>query len=978
MYPRSKHAIAGLLSACLVTSQRVIDLSLSDWTVSDPGNNVSVPGHLPSQAHLDLYANHIIPDPYFDLGDFALRWVAESNWTYTSTAISGLGSNASSTWLLFNGLDTFTSIEMCGQYVASTNNQFRQYSFDVSDILRNCSGNPKLSLNFGSAPNIANTIAAEPDQETWPYGVEIPFEFPNRQFVRKEQSDFGWDWGPAFAPAGPWQPAYIVQLGTSEIFVRNSIVDIYRQGQLNNLPPDQSQTWVVNASLDYFGDLPPGALLSYVLMDASNNTVSSGTLDSTNIKDSTVTGTTTIPDGTVQLWWPNGLGPQNLYYITLKLTSASNSSIATVTKRIGFRTIVLNEGVITQEQLSRGIAPGNNWHFEINGHEFYAKGSNFIPPDAFWPRVTENKMRQLFDSVVAGNQNMLRVWASGAYSPDFLYDLADEMGILLWSEFEFGDALYPVTQEFLDNVREEAEYNVRRVNHHPSLALWAGGNELENLELLIVNGTAPEEFDRYQAEYERLFLDTLLPVVFGNSKSISYTPSSTSNGYLELNFSLPIPIVERYYNLTPGSVYGETDFYNYDPTVFFNVSAYPIGRFSNEFGYHSMPSLQSWRQQVSESELRFNSSVITLRNHHYPPGGVNTSNYYNSSLGMGEMTRAAEYWYPVPSKTDPIANFSAWCHTTQIFQADAYSSEIQFYRRGSGFFNRQLGSLYWQLEDIWVAPTWAGIEYDGRWKVLHYTAKDIYQPVIVSPFYNQSTGALEVYVTSDLWTSATGVANFSWYDWSGNRLNISTSSSTMFEVGAINTTLVLSANTFDILNSTGYNYSNVLMRAEVTAEGRLPNTNETRTFRHENWYHAAALSHAALVDPGLTLSHSNITNNFTVGATTGVAAWVWLDYPAGAVLNFDSNGFWLLPNETRQVSYTVKNDTTGGRWIDGVCVSSLWDNTQPGDGCKSITGTGTGSGRAPMQTASTAGGRSGNISVALLFAVLAIVLLLGF
>ncbi|KAK4988671.1 hypothetical protein LTR50_003750 [Elasticomyces elasticus] len=910
MYPRSKHAIAALLSACLVTSQRVIDLSLSDWTVSDPGNNVSVPGHLPSQAHLDLYANHIIPDPYFDLGDFALRWVAESNWTYTSTAISGLGSNASSTWLLFNGLDTFTSIEMCGQHAASTNNQFRQYSLDVSDIFRSCSGNPKLSLNFGSAPNIANTIAAEPDQES-----------------------------PAFAPAGPWQPAYIVQLGTSEIFVRNSIVDVYRQGQLNNLPPDQSQPWVVNASLDYFGDLPPGALLSYVLMDASNNTVSSGTLDSTNITDATVTGTTTIPDGTVQLWWPNGLGPQNLYYITLKLTSASNSSIATVTKRIGFRTIVLNEGVITQEQLSRGIAPGNNWHFEINGHEFYAKGSNFIPPDAFWPRVTENKMTQLFDSVVAGNQNMLRVWASGAYSPDFLYDLADEMA---------------------------------------SLALWAGGNELENLELLIVNRTAPEEFDRYQAEYEKLFLDTLLPVVFGNSKSISYTPSSTSNGYLELNFSLPIPIVERYYNLTPGSVYGETDFYNYDPTVFFNVSAYPIGRFSNEFGYHSMPSLQSWRQQVSESELRFNSSVITLRNHHYPPGGVNTSNYYNSSLGMGEMTRAAEYWYPVPSKTDPIANFSAWCHTTQIFQADAYSSEIQFYRRGSGFFNRQLGSLYWQLEDIWVAPTWAGIEYDGRWKVLHYAAKDIYQPIIISPFYNQSTGALEVYVTSDLWTSATGVANFSWYDWSGNRLKISTSSSTIFEVGAINTTLVLSANTFDILNSTGYNYSNVLMRAEVTAEGRLPNTNETRTFRHENWYHAAALSHAALVDPGLTLSHSNTTNNFTVTATTGVAAWVWLDYPAGAVLNFDSNGFWLLPNETRQISYTVKNDTTRGRWIDGVCVSSLWDNTQPGGGCKSITGTGTGSGRAPMQTASTADGRSGSISVALLFAVLATVSLLGF
>lgn len=68
----------------------------------------------------------------------------------------------------------------------------------------------------------------------------------------------------------------------------------------------------------------------------------------------------------------------------------------------------------------------------------------------------------------------------------------------------------------------------------------------------------------------------------------------------------------------------------------------------------------------------------------------------------------------VPNKIDSVANFSSWCHVTQIFQADFYKSEIQFYRRGSGFPNRQLGSLYWQLEDIWQAPTWAGIEYDGK------------------------------------------------------------------------------------------------------------------------------------------------------------------------------------------------------------------------------------------------------------------------
>lgn len=388
------------------------------------------------------------------------------------------------------------------------------------------------------------------------------YQFPNRWFIRKEQSDFGWDWGPAFSPTGPWQPAFVVQLQEHEVQVRNSLIDVYRLGQLNNLPPDQNQPWVMNASLDYFGAMPTGATLRYKLTTLDNQTtIGSGPLGNINATRESITGMITIPSEDVELWWPIGMGNQTLYYVTVDLLSASNATLASVTKRIGFRTIVLNSGVITDAQLAQGIAPGNNWHFEINGHEFYAKGSNFIPPDAFWTRVTPEKIKNLFNTAIAGNQNMLRVWASGAYSPDFMYDLADEMGLLLWSEFEFGCALYPADPEFLENVRQEAEYQVRRVNHHPSMTFWAGGNELENLELPNVNRTAPDEYGYYLAQYETLFLHTLLPVVYENSRSISYQPSSTSNGYLSLNHSAPVDkiMIQRYNNLTKGSIYGERD-----------------------------------------------------------------------------------------------------------------------------------------------------------------------------------------------------------------------------------------------------------------------------------------------------------------------------------------------------------------------------------------------------------------------------------
>lgn len=514
---------------------------------------------------------------------------------------------------------------------------------------------------------------------------------------------------------------------------------------------------------------------------------------------------------------------------------------------------------------------------------------------------------------------MLRVWASGAYTPDFIYDIADETGVLLWSEFEFGDALYPVSPEFLENVREEANYNVRRVNHHPSLALWAGGNELENLELPTAEALDPGN-DRYKKEYEQLFLDILLPAVFGNTKSISYIPSSTTNGYLTLDFSLPIPMIQRYENKTPGSIYGDTDHYNYHSEVAFNLSTYPVGRFANEFGFHSMPSLQSWRQAIPESELYFNSTMIMLRNHHYPAGGPFTDNFANSSKGQAEMTLAVQRYYPSPTLLDPVANFSAWCHTTQIFQADFYRSQIVYYRRGSGLPERQLGSLYWQLEDIWQAPTWAGVEYDGRWKVLHYIAKDIYQPVIIATYWDYETGDLSAWVTSDLWTPAKGKATLRWWDYNGTA--VSEPINVGFEVGGLNSTKVFQGNT----NTIPYNLTTSFLKLNISAFGSLPNTprNQTKEFKHEYIFHDLSLVDVTLQDPGLELGYDGESGNFSVKATKAVAAWVWLDVPEGTLAHFDSNGFWLFKGEERRVGVRAVSAMEG--WEGEVRVRSLWDN----------------------------------------------------
>jgi beta-mannosidase len=336
-----------------------------------------------------------------------------------------------------------------------------------------------------------------------------------------------------------------------------------------------------------------------------------------------------------------------------------------------------------------------------------------------------------------------------------------------------------------------------------------------------------------------------------------------------------------------------------------------------------MPSTQSWLQAIDPSDLDLNSMVVRLRNHHYPPGGLDTSNFAATDRGMEEMIGAAKLYYPVSNKTDSVANFTNWCHLTQVFQADYYSSQIQFYRRGSGMPERQLGSLYWQLEDLWQAPTWAGIEYDGRWKVLHYAAKDVYEHVIISPFWGGNLDTLDVYVTSDLWDTATGLASFTWYDWSGKKLNISSISSVKVEVGAINTTQVLHLNTTELLRE--FDPANTVLHMETRVHGKLPNSEETKEFYHQNWFLPGTLAQAKLVDPGLKLTYLPLTKKFRVEATKGIAPWVWLDYPAGTLVHFDRNGFWLRAGEAVEIGYTVypEVDRTNGSWVNSVTVSSL-------------------------------------------------------
>ncbi len=205
---------------------------------------------------------------------------------------------------------------------------------------------------------------------------------------------------------------------------------------------------------------------------------------------------------------------------------------------------------------------------------------------------------------------------------------------------------------------------------------------------------------------------------------------------------------------------------------------------------------------------------------------------------------------------------------------------------------------------------------------MHYVAKDIYQPVIIASYWNYTTGDMTAYVTSDLWEDATGMATFTWLDYRGKKL--STPSLVPFTVGALNTTQVFQVNT----STLAFPLSNALLQMSVTASGTLPNSKVCKTFKHESFFHDWNLNTVDLVDPGLVLDFNNKTEKFILEATSGVAAWVWMDYPAGVRGNFEENAFWLVPGCKREIGFTMIDNGGNVEWWRDVTVRSLWNNTQ--------------------------------------------------
>ncbi|KAK0527745.1 hypothetical protein OC842_004766 [Tilletia horrida] len=859
--------------ACIHPLNKDDDPSLQ-WRLSNANGSIDIVSATAGRSvHQDLLHAGLIPDPDVGLNEGTTRWVAEEeHWTY-STALNLMPSAAAddedARFLLhFQSIDTRATISFEGKGPSAqvrtsfeTNNAHRRWTFDVSEHMR--SQPSTLSIRLHSP--IAYAALESQNEPRYPTQIDVPdapasqqYEFPYRNFIRKPSSDFGWDWGPAYADSG-FGRVSLIRFGrgcdvrsasstkenrkivsrtakSASLFLIDTAIDIQSRGD----------HWVVLATLDLFSARKSSISNATIKTSVEDTGIYCSSVPPSEIHpgmndDGALSVQCLVPKSAVKLWWPRGVRlPDNrpanpqLYTFAFRLVTPDGETLHWHL-RTGFRTITLDQHVYTAQEVASGIAPGSAFNFRINGYPLPLPilGSNLIPFSTL-PQSEDEEARKIdytMKALLASGQNMVRVWGGGRYGSDQLYQQADELGILIWSEFAYACSLYPTYPSFINNVRIEAKEQVRRISRFASHALWAGNNEGELNMLPVARTYANGSIYRHQ--YELLFDGLLRDVVRAHHPSSAYIPSSTTTGGRIVSGTF----VPRYRDFAEGEIHGDGEHYNYNVNQALDTSTYPRSRFVNEFGMHSMADIRSFDSIATGSDdYAFNSTIARSRSKHSPPG--NLSYPWPASDGQAQMTAGVEAYFPVPRRRpsgwsrmwNPFTSrapgspqsadrslLAQWAYATQCFQALFVGNQIGFYRLRASAPERNTGSLYWQLNSVWKAATdWASLEVDGRWKVLHYIVARMHAETIAYVHWNQTSQTADVHAISRSWLKSSGDATLTWYDWTGN---IHTRRNVSFALGPASSTLLAS---FDVsrpkLRAGGGQWLHVQLRSRVGME----------------------------------------------------------------------------------------------------------------------------------------------------------------
>jgi len=666
----------------------------SHWKFKSTDDTTYLDVKIPGSVHLGLLENNVIEDPFYRLNEHNVQWVDKKDWEFKTTfKLDKSILENEFVELDFNGLDTYADVFLNNQLILQANNMFVNWVVECKNKLRE--GNNEIRIVFYSP--ITKGLEK---RENLPYllpGAENDQSelggLGNKKvcvFSRKAQYHFGWDWGPRLVSIGIWKDIELKwwnEAKIEDLYIHQPEIEDTKAKVIAELHIQSSSNQYVELILKTDNSISTNKHLS---LKKGNNVFK-------------------IPFeiDKPELWWTNGLGKQKLYNIETEL-KIDNRILSKSETNIGLRSV---------ELVRENDSIGKSFYFKLNNREVFMKGANYIPQDIFLSRVKPSDYEHLIKSAAEANFNMLRVWGGGVYEKDIFYDLCDKYGILVWQDFMFACAMYPGNAEFLDNVKLEAEQNIKRLRNHACIALWCGDNEIlsawnrwgwkEN----VIENQGEATADKIWNDYDTLFHKILPDIVKQLDPKTEYWSSSPSSDIGKLE------------NKTSGDMHYWGVWWAKEP--FENYKTY-IGRFMSEYGFQSFPEIGSIEKYTLPEDHNINSEVM--------------KSHQRSSIGNKTIAEYMDRDYNKPK------NFSMFIYVNHLLQAEGIKTAMEAHRRNMPYC---MGSLYWQLNDCWPVASWSGIDYYGKWKALHYFAKKAFNNILVSPDID-SANKLKIYAISDL------------------------------------------------------------------------------------------------------------------------------------------------------------------------------------------------------------------------------------
>lgn len=625
---------------------------LNGW--SPPVNAHWIPATVPGCVQADALDAGLIPDPNYALNSLQCEWTSERDWVYIRELGFPQEAAGKKVRLHFEGVDYSCHVYLNGKHLGDHEGMYLPFDFDVTDELRQDAANRLMAI-----------VDRAPDEQ-WQIG------WTSKVRIWKARFAYDWDWCTRLIPVGIWDDVSLIITGPAYL----QDVQIYTQA----VEDGGSVQARIHVGSDVAQEVFAECFINYEGTTIAESKLSA---KASPEQPTLIEEDWDVPDP--HLWWPNGYGEQPLYMFHVTLKDADGNVLDKQSKSFGLRSLrwISNEGA-PEDALPYTV--------EVNGRRVFLKGWNWTPLDHFYGKDLSDRYEHFLKLAKAANANLLRVWGGGLLEKEVFYDLCDRYGIMVWQEFIQSssgiDNNPSADPEYLAYIEKQARGMVPRRRHHPSLAVWSGGNELM--------------YDNYKpVGLEHPAIAVLAKVVEELDQGRMFLPTSPSGPLFGVDLNQKGKMHDVH---GPWKYTGVQEHYHRNNEM--DALLY------SEFGVDGAANMETLLRIATEEEL-------------WPPSGENAIWTHHGSWWI--------QWEQIRALFGEISDLESYVKASQWLQAEGLRYAIEANRRRKWHCS---GTFPWQYNEAWPNTSCTNcIDYFGKTKPAYWWVRRAYAPLLVSAQY---------------------------------------------------------------------------------------------------------------------------------------------------------------------------------------------------------------------------------------------------